>query len=92
MPTFRIDLSIGGTMTVQVVAPDDDTAQEVAARYFIDDWENAGPLKLDDIHVDRVTRRPTGGEAIGLDASIVADGHGWTFAPDDPYERGLAED
>lgn len=91
MNTYITELSIGGTMRVKVEAKDEDAAQLVAALYFIDDWEGAGPLKIDDISIDRIDLEAEAprGPLSHLDASIIAKPHGhWEFAEDDPYGRG----
>lgn len=81
---YVIDLAIGGTMRVKVEAESEEAAQLVAAHYFIDDWENAGPLKIDDIAVVGIHEPPKD----FLDASIIATGeNSWEFANDDPYGR-----
>jgi hypothetical protein len=94
MPSYILELSLGGTMRLKIEAPMEEMAIEMGERYFIEDWENAGPLKLFDIHVDGVAE--VDGDHVkseGLDASIVyEDAHTWTFAKDDPYERGHEED
>ena len=95
MPAWILELSIGGTMRVKVEAPDENTAMEIGEHYFIDDWENAGPLKLGDVHIDSVYEDSDETAVNGreLDASIIARGPAlWEFATDDPYGRAPEEE
>jgi len=87
MPAWIMDVSIGGTFRIKVEAPDEDKAMELAQLYAIEDWENAGPMKLGDAHIDSFRAAVTNDE--GFDASIVDTGEStWERAADDPiYEE-----
>jgi len=93
MNEYIIELSLGGAQKVKVLAPDQDKAIELAQLFFIDDWENAGPLKLGDVFIDSV--RPAADFVdpnAGIDASIVDKGESeWEYAKDDPEGRGEDE-
>lgn len=89
MSGYIIDLSIGGTMRVKVEADTEDLAKEIAERYFIEDLEDAGPLKLGDVRIDAIYTNVRSMDGPGLDASIIAIANGldWEYAADDPLGR-----
>ncbi|MEO6326079.1 MAG: hypothetical protein ABIQ65_15745 [Thermoanaerobaculia bacterium] len=79
MPEYVFDVSIAAKLTIKVEAPDDDKAWELASLYFINDWENAGPLRLGDVLLEDAAPDSV------LDASIIDIGEsGWRRAKDDP--------
>ena len=49
MNDYFIECSIGGTALVKVTAESLDKALELSALMTIDDWENAGSLKIGDV-------------------------------------------
>jgi hypothetical protein len=84
-----VEMSLGGKMRVKVEAKDRDAALLLAQHYFIDDWENAGPLKLADVDIDEVYNGDPEVPEDDIDASIFATGEdSWEYAKDDPIQRG----
>jgi len=82
MSTYYFEVSVGGTSVIKVEADDEETAETAAETFFLEDWNEAGPLKYGDVHVE-----PYPPERITLpDASIIALGNGTAFgvAEDDP--------
>lgn len=94
MSEYIIEMSLAGSMKLKIEAPTEDKALEIAQLYFIDDWENAGPLKLGDVYID--SARPAADFVDpnkDIDASIVAKPESeWEYAKDDPYGRGEDDD
>lgn len=85
LTAFVFDCSIGGTTRVKVLAPTEYFARELAASMVIDDFENAGLLKLGDVDMKD---RPA--DDTGIDSSIRWTGPGaYEYAKDDP--NGLGE-
>lgn len=97
MPDYYFAASIGGTIFIKVEAETRDEALEAAAHLTIDDWENAGPLKLGDVDLDELEiddlERLLGGQggdiivADGWERSIVVTGRpdDYELAPEDPH-------
>jgi hypothetical protein len=76
MPAYFIEAKIGGTTLVKVEAPNLEHAKLIAAMRVLDDWENAGALKLKDVRVNEIE----------VEASIAALDDAYEMTADDPNE------
>jgi hypothetical protein len=76
MPTYFIEAKLGGATLVNVEAPNVEHAKLIAAMRVLDDWENAGPVRLKDVLVNEIE----------IDASIAALDDAYEMANDDPNE------
>ena len=78
MPEYFIKNQIGGEVIVKVEAADRNKALELAANLVIDDWEQAGSLKIGDVHQEII-------EPTDWDSSIYQNDEGsYATAKDDP--------
>ena len=86
MQDFYIECSIGGRTVVKVTAESLDKALELSALMTIDDFENAGSLKISDVYqavVNGDIQPPSFDSAI---KQVV--GADYEYAADDPIGRG----
>ncbi len=89
---MKRDGVLGVSMRVKVTAETEEDADLAAQMLFIDDWEEAGPLRIGDLTIEML-----GEDEVkmlgGIDRSIIATGGArYETAPDDPSYEPEEED